>query len=146
MADSETLATAPSSAPEEDTNTKEELMPDAPNPSEGLDTESESDSDSDSEDESEAKAQIEALQTQLHSNPSDYDSHVQVNNFFCLFPHTNMHAYTLFRAYIFGKNYMKWICEWNCARKVFVSVRHSYFRGLLQVIGAYLYLTNGRSF
>lgn len=97
MADSETLATAPSSAPEEDTNTKEELMPDAPNPSEGLDSESESDSDSnsDSEDESEAKAQIEALQTQLHSNPSDYDSHVQVNNFFCLFPHTNMHAYTL---------------------------------------------------
>lgn len=122
MADSETLATAPSSALEEDTNTKEELMPDAPNPSEGSDSQSESDSDSDSEDESEAKAQIEALETQLLSNPSDYDSHVQVNNFFCLFPHTNMHAFTLFCAYIFGKNHMKWICvklceEGICVRK-----------------------------
>ncbi|KAH6825918.1 EMBRYO DEFECTIVE 140 [Perilla frutescens var. hirtella] len=73
MADSETLAAAQSSGLEQDTNTNtnEELMPDAQNPSEG------SDSDSDSEDESQAKAQIEAIETQLYNNPSDYDSHVQ---------------------------------------------------------------------
>lgn len=83
MADSETLAVAPSSSLVENTSTNEELMPDAKNPSEGSDSDSESESDSDSEDESQAKAQIEALEAQLYTNPSDYDSHVQVNNFSC---------------------------------------------------------------
>lgn len=93
MADSETLAAAaPSSSLEENTGTDEELMPDAKNPSEGSDSESESDSDS--EDESQAKAQIEALEAQLYTNPSDYDSHVQVNNFFCHFTVNITHAST----------------------------------------------------
>lgn len=80
MAESETLAAAPSSSLEEDTGINEELMPDAKNPSESSNSDSESDSDSDSDDESQAKAQIEALETQLYNNPSDYDSHVQVKN------------------------------------------------------------------
>lgn len=73
MADSETLVAAQSAGLQEDisTHTNEELMPDALSPSE------ESESDSDSEDESQVKAQIEALETQLCNNPSDYDSHVQ---------------------------------------------------------------------
>ncbi|KAL1534950.1 squamous cell carcinoma antigen recognized by T-cells 3-like [Salvia divinorum] len=75
MADSETLVPAPSNSLEEDSNPNEVLMPDAKNPTEGSDSESESDSDS--EDESQAKAQIEALETQLYNNPSEYDTHVQ---------------------------------------------------------------------
>lgn len=82
MAESETLVAGLPSCVEEDTNRNEEQsMPDAQNPSEGSDSESDSDSDSDSEDEAQAKAQIEALETELYNNPSDYDSHVQVNNF-----------------------------------------------------------------
>ncbi|KAI3445538.1 hypothetical protein Pfo_002203 [Paulownia fortunei] len=76
MAESETLVAARSSGEEEDTNRNEDQsMPDAQNPSDGSDSESESDSDS--EDEAQAKAQIEALETELNNNPSDYDSHVQ---------------------------------------------------------------------
>ncbi|XP_042007904.1 squamous cell carcinoma antigen recognized by T-cells 3-like [Salvia splendens] len=77
MADSETLVAAQSTSLEEDSNTNDVLMPDAKNPTEGSDSDSESESDSDSEDESQAKAQIEALETQLYNNPSDYDTHVQ---------------------------------------------------------------------
>ncbi|KAG6408686.1 hypothetical protein SASPL_131704 [Salvia splendens] len=77
MADSETLVSAQSTSLEEDSNTNDVLMPDAKNPTQGSDSDSESESDSDSEDESQAKAQIEALETQLYNNPSDYDTHVQ---------------------------------------------------------------------
>ncbi|XP_042009943.1 squamous cell carcinoma antigen recognized by T-cells 3-like [Salvia splendens] len=77
MADSETLVTAPSNSLEEDSNANDVLMPDAKNATEGSDSDSESESDSDSEDDSQAKAQIEALETQLYNNPSDYDTHVQ---------------------------------------------------------------------
>ncbi|KAK6159692.1 hypothetical protein DH2020_003073 [Rehmannia glutinosa] len=78
MAEPETLVVAQPSGVEEDTNRNEDQsMPDAQNPSDGSDSGSESDSDSDSEDEAQAKAQIEALETVLNNNPSDYDSHVQ---------------------------------------------------------------------
>ena len=85
MADSETLVTAPSTSLEEDSNANDVLMPDAKNATEGSDSDSdsESESDSDSEDESQAKAQIEALETQLYNNPSDYDTHVQVSILSC---------------------------------------------------------------
>ncbi|KAL0422191.1 UNVERIFIED_CONTAM: Squamous cell carcinoma antigen recognized by T-cells 3 [Sesamum latifolium] len=76
MADSETLVAAQTSGAEEDANRNEDQpMPDAQNPTDGSD--SESDSDSDSEDEAQVKEQIEALETALYNNPSDYDSHVQ---------------------------------------------------------------------
>ncbi|KAK4438417.1 Squamous cell carcinoma antigen recognized by T-cells 3 [Sesamum alatum] len=72
MADSETLVAPQTSGGEEDANRNEDQpMPDAQNPSDS------SDSDSDSEDEAQVKAQIEALETALYNNPSDYDSHVQ---------------------------------------------------------------------
>ncbi|KAL0364956.1 UNVERIFIED_CONTAM: Squamous cell carcinoma antigen recognized by T-cells 3 [Sesamum angustifolium] len=78
MADSETLVAAQTSGGEEDANRNEDQpMPDAQNPSDGSDSESDSDSDSDSEDEAQVKEQIEALETALYNNPSDYDSHVQ---------------------------------------------------------------------
>ncbi|KAK6159708.1 hypothetical protein DH2020_003089 [Rehmannia glutinosa] len=74
MAEPETLVVAQPSGVEEDTNRNEDQsMPDAQNPSDGSD----SGSESDSEDEAQAKAQIEALETVLNNNPSDYDSHVQ---------------------------------------------------------------------
>ncbi|KAL7119740.1 hypothetical protein ACP275_02G080600 [Erythranthe tilingii] len=82
MAESEALVAAQYSPIEEDTNTNEDTsMPEAQNPSDGSksdsDSESDSESDSDSEDEVQAKAQIEALQTELSNNPSNYDTHVQ---------------------------------------------------------------------
>ncbi|KAL3843628.1 hypothetical protein ACJIZ3_001031 [Penstemon smallii] len=59
---------------EKDSNINEDHhTTDAQNPSDG----SGSDSDSESEDEAQSKAQIEALETALGSNSSDYDSHVQ---------------------------------------------------------------------
>ncbi|KAK4402037.1 Squamous cell carcinoma antigen recognized by T-cells 3 [Sesamum angolense] len=74
MADSETLVAAQTSGGEEDANRNEDQpMPDAQNPSDGSDSES----DSDSDDEAQVKEQIEALETALYNNPSDYDSHVQ---------------------------------------------------------------------
>lgn len=80
MADSETLVDAQHSPAEDDTNRNEDqAMPDAQNPSDGSDS-SESDSDSESDGEAQAKEKIEALETALCNNPSDYDSHVQVKN------------------------------------------------------------------
>lgn len=91
MADSETLVATQTSGMEEDTNGNEEQsMPDAQKPSEGSVFESESESDTDSEDEAQAKAQVEALETKLYNNPSDYDSHVQVKTFLRQCPYTNL--------------------------------------------------------
>lgn len=80
MADSETLVDAQHSPAEDDTNRNEDqAMPDAQNPSDGSDS-SESDSESESDGEAQAKEKVEALETALYNNPSDYDSHVQVKN------------------------------------------------------------------
>ncbi|GFP80445.1 squamous cell carcinoma antigen recognized by t-cells 3 [Phtheirospermum japonicum] len=74
MAESETLVAAQPPAVEEDANRNEDQpMPDVQNPSDASD----SGSDSDSDDEAQAKAQIEALETALNGNPTDYDNHVQ---------------------------------------------------------------------
>lgn len=42
---------------------------------------SDSDSDSDSDSEAQDKLQIEALESELYSNPSNYDAHLQVPPF-----------------------------------------------------------------
>ncbi|KAL3515786.1 hypothetical protein ACH5RR_022688 [Cinchona calisaya] len=54
-------------------------IPDAQNPKKLFDSESESgsDSDSDSDDEAQLNLQIQTLETELSSNPSHYDAHVQ---------------------------------------------------------------------
>lgn len=61
----------------------DQAMPDAaqnPNsrPSDGSQSECESGSESDSDDEAQQKLQLQSLEAELSSNPSNYDSHVQV--------------------------------------------------------------------
>lgn len=70
---------------EEEQEITDQPMPDVPQnpnshpPDDASDShsESESESDSDSEDESQQKVELQTLETELSSNPSNYDSHVQ---------------------------------------------------------------------
>lgn len=60
---------------EEEQEITDQPMPDVPqNPNSHP---SDSESDSDSEDESQQKVELQTLETELSSNPSNYDSHVQ---------------------------------------------------------------------
>lgn len=68
---------------EEEQEITDQPMPDVPQnpnshpPDDASDSHSESESDSDSEDESQQKVELQTLETELSSNPSNYDSHVQ---------------------------------------------------------------------
>lgn len=79
MAETVTLdsTTHPPQLPDENpTGNDDEDMLDAPKSTKSSD--SDSDSDSDSEDDAQQNLQIQALQTELLNNPSNYDAHVQV--------------------------------------------------------------------
>lgn len=79
MAETETLdssAHPPQLSDENPTGNEDQHMLDADKSAK--DSDSDSQSDSDSEDDAQQNTQIQALETELLSNPSNYDTHVQV--------------------------------------------------------------------
>jgi hypothetical protein len=89
MEETPTLEEQPKSKPstseeEENVDNGDQYMPDAaqnPPSSPGSDG-SDSDSESDSEDEAQQNLQLQTLEAELSSNPSNYDTHVQVFTLF----------------------------------------------------------------
>lgn len=80
MAETETLdssANPPQLSGENPTGNEDHNMLDADKSTKVSDSQSGSDSDSDSEDDAQQNEQIQALETELSNNPSNYDSHVQ---------------------------------------------------------------------
>lgn len=68
---------------EENLNGGDVPMPDAPAKPNGSDSDSDadaSDSDSDSDDEAQQNLQVQALETELAADPSNYDVHVKVSS------------------------------------------------------------------
>ncbi|KAK4739542.1 hypothetical protein R3W88_003239 [Solanum pinnatisectum] len=80
MAEAETLDSSPHPPQLSDDNptgNEDQDMLDADKSAKDSDSDSQSDSDSDSEDDAEQHTQIQALETELLNNPSNYDTHVQ---------------------------------------------------------------------
>lgn len=81
MAETETLDSSPHPPQLSDDNptgNEDQDMLDADKSAKDSDFDSQSDSDSDSEDDAQQNTQIQALETELLNNPSNYDTHVQV--------------------------------------------------------------------
>lgn len=60
------------------TVTEDQTMSEPQNPKTTTDSDSDSESDSDSDDEAQDNLQLQSLETELSSNPGNYDAHVQV--------------------------------------------------------------------
>lgn len=60
------------------TVTEDQTMSEPQNPKTTTDSDSDSESDSDSDDEAQDNLQLQTLETELSSNPGNYDAHVQV--------------------------------------------------------------------
>lgn len=77
----ETLDSSPQAPQISEDATKDnedQLMTDAPNSNKVPRSDSDTESDSDDDDDAKQNLEIQALETELSSNPSNYDAHIQV--------------------------------------------------------------------